>query len=170
MDDAVQQSEQSVAHLAELHRSHERSTTRIQRMANGVTSRLGRPATLAIVLLLILAWMVGNYVARRMGVEALEDFPFPDLAFVATLAAVLIALAILTTQQHQDQLAARRAELTLQIAVLSEKKIAKLIELMEEQRRDNPMLASRVDKEAETMARSLEPEESLAQLDTATTA
>lgn len=168
MDEDSLVSEQSVAHLAELHRSHERSTTWIQRAANAITSRLGRPLTLAVVLLLIVGWICGNYFARRMGVQALEEFPFPDLAFVATLAAVLIALAILTTQQHQDQLAGRRAELTLQIAVLSEKKMAKLIDLIEEQRRDNPMLSSRVDKEAETMARSMEPEESLAQLDAAT--
>ena len=66
----------------------------------------------------------------------------------------------LATQQHQDQLAQRRAELTLQIAVLSEKKMAKLIDLIEEHRRDYPMLSSRVDIEAEAMARSLAPEES----------
>lgn len=156
---------ESVAHLAELHRTHEQSTTAIQRAANRVTGHLGRPATLAVVLLLILGWMCGNYIAQRLGVQALEEFPFPDLAFVATLAAVVIALAILTTQQHQDQLAQRRAELTLQIAVLSEKKMTKLIDLIEEQRRDNPMLSSRVDKEAEAMARSIAPEESVAQLD-----
>lgn len=167
MADGASADEQSVAHLAELHRSHERSTTAIQRVANSITGRLGRPATLAVVLVLIVSWMCGNYVAHRMGVHALEEFPFPDLAFVATLAALLIALTILTTQQHQNQLAERRAELTLQIAVLSEKKVAKLIALMEEQRRDNPMLASRVDSEAEAMARSTAPEESLAQLDTA---
>ncbi len=165
MSDGASEPEQSVAHLAELHRSHDQSTTAIQRVANRITASLGRPATLAVVLLLILGWMAGNYVAQRMGVHPLEDFPFPDLAFVATLAALLIALAILSTQQHQNQLAERRAELTLQIAVLSEKKMAKLIELIEEQRRDNPMLASRVDKEAEAMARSLPPQESLAQLD-----
>lgn len=169
MSDDAQGQAQSVAHLAELHRSHEQATPAIQRVANKLTSRLGRPGTLAIVLLLILGWMCGNYVAKRLGVQALEEFPFPDLAFVATIAAVLIALAILTTQQHQDQLAERRAELTLQIAVLSEQKMAKLIDLMEEQRRDNPMLASRVDKEAEEMARSLVPEESIAQLDAAGT-
>ena len=101
--------------------------------------------------------MFGNYVATRLGLGALEEFPFPNLAFAATVAALLIALAILTTQQHQDQLAERRAELTLQIAVLSERKMAKLIELMEEQRRDNPLLASRVDEEAERMAHSLAP-------------
>ncbi len=157
MAEALAEEEQSVARLAELHRSHERSTTGIQRAANRVTAALGRPATLAVVLLTVVGWMCGNYVATRLGVGALEEFPFPDLAFAATVAALLIALSILTTQQHQDQLAERRAELTLEIAVLSERKMAKLIELMEEQRRDKPLLASRVDEEAERMAHSLAP-------------
>lgn len=165
MSAGIPETEQSVVHLAQLHRSHDQSTTAIQRGANRITASLGRPATLAVVLLLIFGWMFGNYIAHQMGVQPLEAFPFPDLAFIATLAAVLIALAILTTQQHQDQLAERRAELTLQIAVLSEKKMAKLIELLEEQRRDNPMLASRVDEEADAMARSLALQESPAQVD-----
>jgi mxaJ protein len=38
-----------------------------------------------------------------------------------------VALLILTTQRHEDQLAEKRARLTLQIAVVSENKIAKVI-------------------------------------------
>ena len=156
--------EGSVEHLAELDREHERSTTTIQRTANRVTSVLGRPGTLAVIVVMMIGWMCGNYIARRLGVTALEEFPFPDLEFVATIAALLVALLILTTQRHQDQLAERRAQLTLQIAVLSEKKVAKIIGLLEEQRRENPMLASRIDKEAEAMAHSVDPRESLESL------
>ena len=158
----------SIEHLAELHRQHDRATTPIQYIANWVTGMLGRPTSLAIIFGLMIAWMAGNYLARRMGITVLEEFPFPDLAFVATLAAVVIALLILTTQRHQDQLAERRAQLTLQIATLSEKKIAKVIALLEEQRRENPMLVSRVDDEAEAMARSPNPAEHLESLDRAT--
>ena len=153
--------EDSVEHLAELHRQHERSTSRFQRGANRATSILGRPSTLAVIILMIIVWMAGNYVARRLGVTALEEFPFPDLAFVATIAALLVALLILTTQRHQDQLAERRAQLTLQISILSEKKVAKIIALLEEQRHENPMLASRVDEEAEAMAQPVDPRETL---------
>lgn len=153
--------EDSVEHLAELHRQHEQSTSRIQRGANRATSFLGRPGTLGVITLMIIVWMSGNYVARRLGMTAFEEFPFPDLAFIATIAAVLVALLILTTQRHQDQLAERRAQLTLQISILSEKKIAKIIALLEEQRHENPMLASRVDEEAAAMAQPVDPRETL---------
>lgn len=159
--------DESVEHLAELHRQHEQATSLIQRSADRATSFLSRPATLSVVLLMIIFWMIGNYVAHRAGVTALEEFPFPDLAFVATIAALLIALLILTTQRHQDQLAERRAQLTLQISILSERKVAKVIALLEEQRRENPMLASRVDQEAEAMAQPADPGESLKSLEQA---
>ncbi len=156
--------QETVEHLAELHREHERTTTPTQRVANRVTSVLGRPAAVALIIVLIIVWMSGNYLARRLGVTALEEFPFPDLAFVATIAALLIALLILTTQRHQDQLAERRAQLTLQVAILSERKVAKIIALLEEQRRENPMLASRIDEEAQAMAQPTDPQESLRNL------
>ena len=113
----------------------------------------------------MIAWVVGNYAARLMGSTALEEFPFPDLGFLVTIAALIVALLILTTQRHEEELADKRARLTLQIAVLSEKKIAKLIELMEEQRRDNPLLPSRVDREADAMATASDPRASLEQLE-----
>ena len=149
--------DETIERLIELHEAHQRQATRTQKIANRVTAALGRPASLAIVLLLIAGWVAGNYVATRLGLTALEQFPFPDLALLATVAALAIALLILSTQRHEQELADKRAQLTLQIAMLSERKIAKLIALVEEQRRENPMLASRVDTEAEELARPVDP-------------
>ena len=154
----------SVEHLARLHEEHERATTPNQRFADRVTNALGRPAALAIIVLAIIGWMCGNYVARRFDVTAREEFPFPDLAFVATIAALVIALLILATQRHKNQLAERRAQLTLQIAILSEKKVAKIIALLEEQRQENPLLSSRVEEEAKAMAQPVDPAASLESL------
>ena len=159
--------EETAEQLAALHHEQERATGAVQKFANHVTATLGRPGTLAVIFLLIISWMVGNYVARRMGVSAMDQFPFPDLAFVATVAALLIALLILTTQQHQSQLAERRSQLTLQISILSEKKIAKVIALIEEQREESPVLASRTDDEADAMSRSVDPRQSLKSLERA---
>lgn len=157
MDERSSSLDETVEQLAALHHEHERTTSTVQRVINRLTHALGRPATLAGVVLLMIGWMCGNYLAKQMGSHALEEFPFPDLAFVATVAALVIALLILTTQRHQDLLAERRAQLTLQIAILSERKVAKIISLLEEQRRENPMLASRVDEEAEALARPVDP-------------
>ena len=157
--------EATVQQLAELYDQHEQAVSPVQRFANRMTAALGRPLAVAIIVGLVIAWMVGNYAARLMGSKAFEEFPFPDLGFLVTVAALTVALLILTTQRHEEELADKRARLTLQVAVLSEKKIAKLIQLMEEQRRDNPLLPSRADREADEMATATDPRSSLEQLE-----
>ena len=138
--------------LAQLYDEHDRAAAPIQRLANRATAALGRPLALTIIFGTIIAWMAGNHAAHMAGWTALEEFPFPDLDFIATVTALLVALLILTTQRHEEELAEKRARLTLQIAVLSKKKIAKVIALLEEQRRDNPMLPLRIDREVPPVA------------------
>lgn len=151
----------TVEQLSRLYDEHERETSRIQRLANNFTARLAEPIVLIAVMGLMMAWIVGNLVARPVGWAPLDEFPFPSLEFIATVTALLVALLILTTQRSQDELADRRARLTLQIAALSEKKIAKVIELLEEQRRDNPLLPARTDSSADQMAVSTDPSNEL---------
>jgi uncharacterized membrane protein len=49
-------------------------------------------------------------------------------------------------------LASRREQLTLELAIIAERKTAKIIELIEELRRDHPELANRVDHQAAAMS------------------
>ncbi len=152
---------ETIQNLADMHHALDEATTPIQRVANRVTGVLGRPGFVALVLGLIVLWVIGNFAAVRLGVSAIDRFPFPDLALLATVSAVVLALIILSTQRHEDEIAKQRARLTLQIALLSEKKIAKIIALLEEQRDESPLLASRTDKEAEAMATAADPEATL---------
>jgi uncharacterized membrane protein len=48
--------------------------------------------------------------------------------------------------------------LTLEVSILTEKKAAKLIELVEELRRDSPHIRDRVDHEAREMATRADPD------------
>ncbi|WP_207210943.1 hypothetical protein, partial [Lichenibacterium minor] len=49
-------------------------------------------------------------------------------------------------------------QLTLELSILSEKKSAKIIELLEELRRDLPAVRNRVDEEASEMAKPADPQ------------
>ncbi len=75
-----------------------------------------------------------------------------------TLLALYIAVLILTTQRREDQLASYREQLTLELAILSEQKSAKIIALLEEMRHDSPTLHNRVDEEAAAMAVAADPQ------------
>lgn len=149
--------EATVQQLAELHDAHRREAGPAQRLANRVTEFLGRPGALMIVLVLVIAWTIGNYAAQRAGITALEEAPFPELGLIVTIIALLVALLILTTQRHEQQLAEKRSQLTLQIAILSERKIAKLIGMLDELRRATPTLPSQPDPEAMAMSRPADP-------------
>ena len=155
--DQADQVETTVQQLAELHDAHRREATSAQRLANRITEAIGRPGALMIVLVLVICWMIGNYAATRAGIAALEEAPFPELGLITTVVALLVALLILTTQRHEQALAEKRAQLTLQIALLSEQKLAKLIGMVDDLRRDSPSSSSRRDPEAEAMARSADP-------------
>jgi uncharacterized membrane protein len=69
-----------------------------------------------------------------------------------------IVVLILATQRREYQLAQLREQLTLELAILSEQKAAKVIQLLEESRRDNPLIRNRVDQEAEAMAQPADPQ------------
>ncbi|MEH2354068.1 DUF1003 domain-containing protein [Nostoc sp.] len=58
---------------------------------------------------------------------------------------------VLIKQERQEKLAEQRAQLSLQLNLLSEQKIAKLIALVEELRLDISNVKNRFDPEAEIM-------------------
>ncbi len=64
---------------------------------------------------------------------------------------------ILIAQRHDDELATRRDQLTLELAILSEQKSAKIIALLEEFRRD-PHQGDHRDVVAEAMAQPANPQ------------
>ena len=56
-----------------------------------------------------------------------------------------MGILILSTQRRADQLAELREQMTLELASVTERKVAKVIELIEELRRDSPTLKNRTD-------------------------
>ena len=68
-----------------------------------------------------------------------------------------MTITILTTQNRERQSAEERAHLELQINLLSERKIAKLIALVEELRKDMPNVPNRTDVLANQMQEAVDP-------------
>ncbi len=141
---------ESVEAVASFHREHYRSATGLQRTIDAVTDRLGRPAAVIVLLIVVCAW--AGLAAWRGGGQV-DQPSFAWLELAATVAALLVAFLILVTQRREDLLADRRAQLTLELALLADKKNAKIIELLEALRRDEPSLADRSDPESEDMAK-----------------
>lgn len=123
-----------------------------------LTAFVGRPRFIGLVTIASLSWLSVNAVAPVVGLRPLDPPPFAWSDGAVSLAALYIALLILTTKRRQDQLAQHREQLTLELTILGEQKTAKIIQLLEEARRDNPYLHDRVDEEAAAMAVPADPQ------------
>jgi uncharacterized membrane protein len=99
-----------------------------------------------------------NWFAVALGYRALDPPPFAWLAGASSLTSLYLVILILTTQSGDDRLTQRRELLNLELTILSEQKIAKVVALLEELRQDSPHLHNRVDDLAEAMARPADPQ------------
>lgn len=154
LDDHV---EDSVEALADLHRDHHAQSSRLQNGVDRITDLLGRPV---FALLLTAGVALWAYAALRSG-EGVHGPVFAWLELAATISALFIAVLILITQRRENQLSDRRSQLTLEMAILADKKTAKVIALLEELRRDAPAIRDRVDAETQAMEKPVDPREVL---------
>jgi uncharacterized membrane protein len=148
---------ETVEAIAELHARAEREVSRQQRSVEAITARLGQPAAVWLIAVLILLWAVANTALPRVGLPAFDPPPFELLQALCSLGALLIATMVLAAQNRQRSAAEAHARLDLHINLLAEQKLAKVISLLEELRRDMPDVANRVDLLAEAMTHAVDP-------------
>jgi uncharacterized membrane protein len=149
--------EQTIRATVRLYADHHRAATRIQLVVQRMVDLLGRPGFIGLLAAAVLLWTVGNLLALSFGYAPIDPPPFAWLEMAVSLTALCITALILTTQRRDDQLAEHREQMTLELAILSEQKLAKIIQLLEESRRDNPLLDNRVDPSADAMAMPADP-------------
>jgi uncharacterized membrane protein len=110
------------------------------------------------------AWIGLNLAAPRLGLPQPDPPPFGYMELFVSASALSMTILILVSQRRADVAAVHRAQLTLQLASVSEQKIAKVIELLEEQRRENPALPDRTDEQAAEMSVASDPKQVLARI------
>ena len=150
--------EDTIQAIARLHADHHQEAGTLQRMVERLTASIGRPQFIAALTTGIALWIGGNLVALLYDLKPWDDPPFGWLQGALGLLALYVTVLILTTQRREDQLAGYREQLTLELAILSEQKSAKIIALLEEMRRDSPSLKNRIDVEAAEMAVAADPQ------------
>ena len=150
--------ESTVEAIAHLHSEHQRRATSFQRSIEHLTARVGRPSFIAWLTVAVVGWVALNLAMLALGLHALDKPPFPWLEMATGLAALYMTVMILTTQRRDDELASHREQLTLELAILGDQKSAKIIQLLEELRRDSPTIRDRIDTEAAAMSSPADPQ------------
>jgi uncharacterized membrane protein len=142
---------QNIDSVVELQRREWSATPPSQRHLEALSRVMGHPGYLVLVMVFIAAWIGFNCLAARVGAVAFDPPPFAWLEGVLTAIALLTSTVILIAQNYQTKLERQRAHLDLQVNLLTEQKVTKLIHLLEELRRDLPMVQDRHDPQANAM-------------------
>jgi len=126
-----------------------------ERLARAITRFTGSMRFVFVHLLLYGAWILCN-LGWIPGLEP-WDPTFVILAMIASVEAIFLSTFILITQNRMAAAADRRAELDVQISLLAEAEITKLVELVSEIARRMDVPAAR-QLEIEEMKQRVQPE------------
>ena len=156
---------ETIDSIAELERRVMAEASQHQLAIERVITALGRPRALYSVAIAIAAWIVANVVALGVRHATIDPPPFAWLSTAATVGSLLMTFAILASANRGSLLDQRRDRLALQIALLTDRKTAKIISLLEELRRDSPTVHDRDDPEASDLAQATDPHAVAAELE-----
>ena len=146
--------DRNIAALVERRHMHSASAGIQDKIADAITRLAGSMAFVYVHLVIYGAWLVIN-----LGWTPLEPFDptFVVLAMVASVEAIFISTFVMISQNRMAALADQRADLDLQISLLSEHEITKLLGLVKEIA-NRMELASARDPELEELSRNVAPE------------
>lgn len=147
---------QNIETIAQLHAEAEHRVGRQQRAIERVTAVISRPQFIYAAVTGVTLWIAYNLSAPTLGLRRIDAPPFFWLQGLTSLIALFMTTMVLITQKRQARRAAQRDHLDLQVNLIAEQKIAKLISLIEELRRDLPSVRDRRDSVAEAMTEAVD--------------
>lgn len=156
---------QNIEAVLEFYARADQKISHSQRMVERISSYIGQPVFLGIILLTVAFWIVANATFLHFGMAEFDPAPYLWLQGIVGLCALLTTTVILAKQNRLAKLEEQRAHLDLKVTLLTEQKAAKLIDLLEELRRDLPNVKNRDDPEAAALQQAMNPELVLAALD-----
>lgn len=127
-----------------------------QQRLEGIARFFGKPIFMYALVASLAIWILGD-ILHQAGILSFFWPPFNWSDQGLDAAALLISTGVLVRQSRQENFAEQRAQLMLQLNLLSEQKIAKIIELVEELRTDLPQVKERSDSEAQVMREPVDP-------------
>jgi uncharacterized membrane protein len=149
--------EEAIESIAELERRAQAGISPHQRWIERVTRRIGRPRVVYLILAFVAVWIGTNLVLPAIGLRAFDAPPFPLLDGILTLASLLLVVLVLTTEHRTAQIDLQRSRLDLQINLMTERRTAKLIDMLDALRRDLPQVPTHHDPEVRAMRERADP-------------
>jgi uncharacterized membrane protein len=118
-----------------------------------ISGFFGSPAYFVFVVVFIALWVVGNAWGLHLGWRHVDEPPFPWLQGLVSSNALLLTVAVLIRQSRMVRIAEHRAHLDLQINMLTEQKVTKTLQLVDELQRELTRMRPRVDDEVSDLTK-----------------
>ncbi len=148
---------QNIETIIQLETEDGRNIPAHDRILERVATSFGHPKFLYGQIIFFTAWWLCSQLADAGTLPI--DFPRLSLRDEGLdIASLLISTGVLVYQSRQERVAEERSHLMLQLDLLTEQKIVKLIALIEELRTDLPNVRNRIDSEAEEMQQPIDPQ------------
>jgi uncharacterized membrane protein len=141
--------QENLAVLADFKDHEEAQLSGAQTLIEKISSFFGNPAYFAFVVGFIVLWVVVNVWGLSAGWRHVDEPPFSALQGLVSSNSLLLTIAVLIRQNRMGLLAEHRAHLDLQVNLLTEQKVTKVLQLVDELRRELTELRHRPDAAAE---------------------
>jgi uncharacterized membrane protein len=123
--------QRNIRQLAEVRGREEAKRTTSDRVADAITRFAGSMWCVYAHAVLYGGWLVIN-AGVVPSIKPWDPFPFVMLAMAASVEAIFLSTFILISQNRMQRLADRRAELDLQVSLLTEHELTRAIQLLDE--------------------------------------
>jgi uncharacterized membrane protein len=121
---------ENIDEVIALEERSEQDRPRVERWAGSIGSFIGTIAFVAVHLSVFTLWILVN--TRMLAwVEPFDPYPFALLSTIFSVESVLLTTFVLITQNRMGQQADHRAHLDLQVNLLTEKEVTKLIHILD---------------------------------------
>jgi uncharacterized membrane protein len=153
----------NIAALMDVRRRREKEKTRQEMVAEAITSFTGSLRFVYIHAAIVGAWILIN-TGVIPGIRPFDPFPFVMLAMMASVEAIFLSTFVLISQNRMAVMADRRADLDLQVNLLAEHEITRLIHLVDDIARQVGVRAGR-DALLDELKKDVRPEVVLEEID-----
>jgi uncharacterized membrane protein len=121
--------ERNIDTIIQIRRERERTKTLQDRVADRITAFSGSMPFFYLHVLWFAVWMAINL--RWTPLQAFDPFPFGLLTMVVSLEAIFLSTFVLVSQNRMGVVADQRADLDLQINLLAEHEITRILKLVD---------------------------------------
>jgi uncharacterized membrane protein len=133
----------------------EEQASGVQLAIERISYFFGSPAYFAFAILFIMVWATVNTYGVHHGWQHVDAPPFFWLQGLVSSNALLLTVAVLIRQNRMSEVAEHRSHLDLQINLLSEQKVTKILQLVDALQRDGKTPGDGPDVQAENQVEEM---------------